>query len=234
MARHNKANTAFWAKLLAVLLFLILLCTSGHCLYKEYAQTSDSASYIDKLERLKSMDERKAVFVGGSATHFGVQAELFQQLTGIPSVNMGLNAGISIGLYLDSVEPFLNAGDVLFITPEYSYFDGELYNYVEADAEFLLYYANGTLPQLNSIGYLKMVQPTLYSGWKNVGSYIQDNIRDRLKKGSTLCTDAGAESTVFNITTCINSPFFCFKSCTYTKTGIGCIRMVSCPQCQFY
>lgn len=186
MAGNTKTKTVISIKILAVVLFLILLCALGHWIYKEYAQTSDSASYIDKLNRLESIEEQKVVFIGGSATHFGVRAELFQQLTGIQSVNMGLNAGISVGLYLDSIEPFLRAGDIVFITPEYSYFGGSLYNYAEADAEFLLYYAYGTFPQMNCFGYLKMLQPTLYSGWKNAGAYIQDNLRDRLKKGDTL------------------------------------------------
>lgn len=182
-----KSNNCKWIiKLLCIVLALIILCSTGHWLYADYASQGDNASYIDKMHRLKNLQEKKAVFVGGSATHFGIQAEMFQEKTGIESVNMGLNAGISFGLYMDSIIPYLNEGDIVFVTPEYSYYANEWYNYSEVDAEFLLYYSPEAIGAMGFEDILRMIEPTFFGGCKNFGGFFQDNIRDVLKSGETL------------------------------------------------
>lgn len=171
-------------KILLVAFIMTAFCATGHILYRSYSTSTSNASYIDKLDRLEKLtvEGNKAVFVGGSATHFGVHSDLFEEKTGMPSVNMGLNAGVSFGLYIDSIRPYLKSGDVLFLTPEYGYYGEDWYNDTDNNVEFLLYYAPGTIKRTDAEVLLKYFPSAITVGWKNFGNYFSDMIRARLSK----------------------------------------------------
>lgn len=145
---------------------------------------TDFASYLDKIDRLDELNstgKEKAVFVGGSATHFGVIAEKFQTETGINSVNMGLNAGVSFDLYIDSVLPYLNAGDYLFIIPEYDYYTWNNRDTLgQSSINFICYYQSNLIKDLSAKRLFMSIPNLLDTGWSGLGSSLTDLIKNSL------------------------------------------------------
>ena len=180
----NKKTVLFLGKVFLISIIMLAFCAAGHIFYAHYSRSTRNASYIDKIDRLKelSVDGNKAVFIGGSATHFGIHTELFEEKTGIRSVNMGLNAGTSFGLYVDSIKPYMKEGDVLFLVPEYGYYEEGWYNSTDNNVEFLLYYAPDTKSMVSTTTLLKYIPSLITTGWKNFGFYFSDTIRMKLSK----------------------------------------------------
>lgn len=67
----------------------------------------------------------KIVFSGGSATHYGVIAKNVQEQLGVPSVNLGMHAGLEIDYILYRTKKILRRGDIVILPLEYEHF---LYN----------------------------------------------------------------------------------------------------------
>lgn len=151
-------------KVTFIILIAICLSLSGYVVYNHFfANETHLMTYQDKLSKLKSMNSHKAVFVGGSGTHFGISAEMFQEETGIQTVNMGLHASISLNIYLDTIEPYLNKGDYLFICPEYDYYCTPWIKTDSQNVEFSMLYGNYAYQFLTSSW--DALPNTLYVGW---------------------------------------------------------------------
>jgi hypothetical protein len=155
---------------LSVLVFVfIALSIFGFVVYYSvfyYVFQNDYlASYSDKIGRLESLRyTKKAVFIGGSATHFGIQAELFEQETSIPSVNMGLHGGVSFQIYMDTIVPYLNKGDTVFLCPEYEYYSAK-FDSISSDSINLIYLHNpAILKNINLLYMIKSVPETFTYG----------------------------------------------------------------------
>jgi hypothetical protein len=64
---------------------------------------------------------KKIVFVGGSATLFGIRTEDIEKELNIPTVNYGIHAALEIDYILDRVKNTLNPGDVVILSLEYNH-----------------------------------------------------------------------------------------------------------------
>jgi hypothetical protein len=160
---------------LSVFIFVfIVLSILGFIMYHNIFQDTYLASYINKIERLESLQyARKAVFIGGSATHFSIQAELFEKETCISSVNMGLHAGGSFKMYMDNVLPFLNSGDKIFLCLEYEYYSSD-FDMISDESIILVYQSNQLIFQNTSFFYkIKNIPETLTLGWRQLGNIIK-------------------------------------------------------------
>jgi hypothetical protein len=164
-------------KLSILVVLFIILSILGFTLYYDIFQKTHLASYIDKIKRLESLQyANKAVFIGGSATHFGLQAELFEKETNISSVNMGLHGGGSFKMYMDNVLPYLNDGDMLFLCPEYEYYS-RLFDEISGESIDLMYLSSRTIFQNTKIFYkIKTIPETLTIGWRHLGNIIKYHI----------------------------------------------------------
>lgn len=171
-------------KLIAVAIFSLLLSISGYVSYYFlFASNTHLMTYHDKTERLKSIDCPKAVFIGGSGTHFGLSAEEFEKQTGIKSVNMGLHASISMKTYLDLIETSLKDGDYLFIAPEYDYYCTPWVKTDSQNVEFALIYSNNIKGfELSSIN---AIPNTLYVGWSKWADNFKQMISLKMTGHST-------------------------------------------------
>jgi hypothetical protein len=177
-------------KLSILSLLLIISAILGFMLYYDVFQVTYNASYIDKVKRLESLQNtRKAVFIGGSATHFGIQAELFEKETNIPAINMGLNVGVALKIYMDNVLPYLNSGDILFLCPEYEYYSWK-FNEISKESIELIYMTD-TAIDITPFYKIKAIPTTLMMGWGFIKdimikylenkNYIEVLLRDGLK-----------------------------------------------------
>src|SRR5688572_18841895 len=73
-----------------------------------------------KLQRAASIQKPKLLLAGGSATLFGVQAELIEQTLNYPTVNMGTHAGLGIAYILHLAKQAAKPGDTVLLAFEYS------------------------------------------------------------------------------------------------------------------
>ena len=162
--------------LIASLLFAIVLSVSGFVIYgKGIAPQTHMMTYKDKLQTLSELEGPKAVFIGGSSTHFSVSAELFEKETGIRAVNMGLHMAISLDKYLSQAERFLSDGDIVFLIPEYDYYCTEWRKYDKQNSEFAVLYGDVNLLEY-SLESAEAFPNLIYTGWSEWESIIKQII----------------------------------------------------------
>jgi len=75
-----------------------------------------------KLQRAASIQGPKLLLVGGSATLFGVQAEMIESRLSYPTVNFGTHAGLGIAYMLHLVRQAVRPGDTVVLAFEYNTF----------------------------------------------------------------------------------------------------------------
>lgn len=75
------------------------------------------AATSDKHARLRSANDPRVIFVGGSSVAFSVDSRAFEPL-GLNPVNMGLTVDLGLGFMLGEVEGQLREGDVVVVAPE--------------------------------------------------------------------------------------------------------------------
>lgn len=110
MCRHNLfiSNFKFITKLILLICMIVLFCyhVSGQ-FEGEY-----NASLIDKVARLKSIEEPKIVLLGNSNVAFGFQSELIEKEFGMPVVNMGLHGGLGNMFHEEMARLNVTEGDI--------------------------------------------------------------------------------------------------------------------------
>jgi hypothetical protein len=73
-----------------------------------------------KLQRAASIPGPKLLLVGGSATLFGMQAELIEAKLNYPTVNLGTHAGLGSAYMLHLVKQAAKPGDTVLLAFEYN------------------------------------------------------------------------------------------------------------------
>ncbi len=85
----------------------------------------------EKVERLASIEGKKAVVIGGSSVAFGLDSALMEKHLGMPVVNFGLYAAVGTKAMLELSMPHIGEGDLVILAPETDaqtlslYFHGE-------------------------------------------------------------------------------------------------------------
>ncbi len=115
MTKHTEIGMTFLflAKLLC--LFLLLLFFAVRIVMPQYEYSYD-ASLIDKMQRLKSIDEPKIVLIGNSNLSFGIQSELIEEAFGMPVVNMGLHGGVGNAFHEEMAKVNIHEGDIIIVS----------------------------------------------------------------------------------------------------------------------
>lgn len=110
MRKHNLfiSNFKFIIKLFVLFSLVFLFCyhVSGQ-FEEEY-----NAALIDKVERLKSIEEPKIVLLGNSNVAFGFQSELIENEFGMPVVNMGVHGGLGNMFHEEMARINVTEGDI--------------------------------------------------------------------------------------------------------------------------
>lgn len=77
-----------------------------------------------KVRLAASTRSPKLVLLGGSNVAFGIDSHAVSDSLHIATVNVGLHAGMGLRYTVDRFVPYLNAGDILVVCPEYCNFFG--------------------------------------------------------------------------------------------------------------
>lgn len=116
----SKENIKFMGKLILFFIMVVAFCFYVMPQYKnDYL-----AALLDKMERLKSIDEPKIVLVGNSNLVFGIQSEMIEKELGMPVVNMGLHGGIGNVFHERMAQCHVTEGDI-YILCHTSYADDD-------------------------------------------------------------------------------------------------------------
>ncbi len=105
------------AAILVILMPLVLIIGITVFTVPQYSNTFVGA-LDDKVDRLTSVEGEKIVVVGGSSVAFGLDSELLEAYTGMPTVNFGLYAALGTKVMLDLSLAGIGEGDVVVIAPE--------------------------------------------------------------------------------------------------------------------
>lgn len=92
--------------------------------------------YIKKMARSNAITTPKLLVVGGSSTLFGISAKQIEDKTHVPTVNMGLHAGLGIEYLLYEARPAMKRGDTVLLSIEYELFTRDEVNDVFLDYIF--------------------------------------------------------------------------------------------------
>jgi len=75
-----------------------------------------------KHELISKTASPKIILVGGSNLPFGVNSKKISEHFGMPVVDMGLHGSIGLKYMGNEVKPYINAGDIVVMVPEYEQF----------------------------------------------------------------------------------------------------------------
>ena len=81
-----------------------------------------SKSQKDSL--LQNVPSPRIVFIGGSNLVYGLNSQLLKDSLDLNSINTGSIATIGLSFMMDNTLPFIRAGDIVVISPEYQHFFG--------------------------------------------------------------------------------------------------------------
>lgn len=117
MNRHNssisnfRSNLRLFGKVLIVFIFVIALCFNMMPQYSE----GYNASILDKIARLKELDEPKIVLLGNSNLPFGMDSSMIEKEFGMPVVNMGLHGGCGNAFHEELGKINVHEGDIYIL-----------------------------------------------------------------------------------------------------------------------
>jgi hypothetical protein len=163
--------------LLAAVLTYAVLLVAVFC-WLPYKDSTDYISAVaDKNRLLRSTPSPKILFLGGSSLAFGLDSLRVQSALHLPVVNLGLHGGIGFRFILDSARPYIHAGDIVVLVPEYENFFGEIH-YGEAVLLDVLHVDPGGWRYIRTVQQYRTI-------WKYALIETKDTIHALFKKPSS-------------------------------------------------
>lgn len=100
--------------LLLLVSFICISCFSFFIMGCQY-QYEYNASVMDKISRLKSINEPKIILVGNSNLSFGIFSPMLQESLNMPVVNLGLHSGLGNAFHENMAKFNINSGDYVIV-----------------------------------------------------------------------------------------------------------------------
>lgn len=99
----------------------------GYLYLFKYPSYVASPGYIYKQNILKNSKQPRIIFVGGSNVHYDFLCEQISHELKKKALNYGLIASAGLKFMIESVEPYIESGDIVIISPVYENFYGNLH-----------------------------------------------------------------------------------------------------------
>lgn len=106
----SNSKSIKWFVIKLFLAFAVMIGYVNHVL-PQYEQ-GYNAALIDKMERLKSINEPKIVLIGNSNLAFGIDSKMIEEEMGMPVVNMGLHGGNGNAFHEEMAKCNVVPGDI--------------------------------------------------------------------------------------------------------------------------
>lgn len=112
---------------LSRLILLILVTVISFVLLAPKDKNSYYSAMDNKISRLEQLKSQKIILIGGSNLTFGIDSKRIEDEFYLPVVNMSLQAGLGFEFILNQMlnkakKGVIAKGDIIIISPEYSYF----------------------------------------------------------------------------------------------------------------
>ncbi len=82
-------------------------------------KTDYIASIIEKQELIKNTKSPKIVIIGGSGAAYGICSDSIEKITGIRTINQAIIFTFGPRFMMNQIEPYLQKGDIVVVSPEY-------------------------------------------------------------------------------------------------------------------
>lgn len=102
---------------------IVLLSVPNHYIQLSYFGVNTKR----QIERAKTIDEPKIVFIGGSHCAFGLCSPMISEHFNMPVCNTGVNYIFGLLAQLQLYEEYIKEGDIVVVMPEYQQFFGDVY-----------------------------------------------------------------------------------------------------------
>ena len=114
MNKHNLFTSSFkfFGKLFCLL--VVLLFFFGKIIMPQY-RYSYNAALLDKVDRLKAIQEPKIVLIGNSNLPFGMKSELLEETFQMPVVNMGMHGSLGNAFHEEMAKINVQEGDIIIL-----------------------------------------------------------------------------------------------------------------------
>lgn len=110
----------FIIKFLTFVFTITFICSSCILLHfyiiKNQNEQTYNAAIIDKVNRLKSINEPKIILIGNSNVAFGMDSALLEKEMHMPVVNLGLHGGLGNSFHEDMSKFNIRQGDIIVIS----------------------------------------------------------------------------------------------------------------------
>ena len=136
-----------------------LLTISGD--YRKY-KTEDWIFYAYKNKQMyeSQIMKKKILIVSGSNALFGMDAKQIESSTGVPTVNLGVHAGLGIDYILYQAKKTLKPGDIVLLPLEFSLYHQSKDDQLLSNTllrKYIISYDHDYLSQLGLIEKLKVI-----------------------------------------------------------------------------
>jgi len=150
-----------------------------------------------KISYLMSINSKKIIVLAGSNGRFSHRCETIEVETGIPCVNMSIEAGFSLYYQFEKIKPYLKTGDLVYLPLEYNKFaESRIDALTGSEIPFIVAYEHDYLLKLNME---KQIYSMFYFDLKYLISCLGEMILNKIgvKRRFTLDTMTvnGDEST---------------------------------------
>jgi hypothetical protein len=127
-ANPPRADSRAGSFIIKCVLLAAAIVISGFLVSRYDTRDADNnylAAVLEKDRLIRNTPSPKVILVGGSNLAFGIDSKLMQDSLGLRVVNMGLYAKLGLRYMLAQVKPYIRAGDIVVVVPEYDQFYGK-------------------------------------------------------------------------------------------------------------
>lgn len=194
-----------------IVIFPFLTIAIVGCLTKPQYSETYLAGLSLKYNRLNSLEEKKIIIIGGSATAFGVRSDLIEkEISDYKCVNFGLYASIGTKAMMELSKSNINKEDIVILMPETSsqalsmYFNPEtILQSLDANWSMIRYFDKSDKEKLmgNYFSFFLKKMDYLFGGntinlsgvyqLKNINQYGDIEYLKRDKEGNKIVDDEG-------------------------------------------
>lgn len=141
---------------LLIVTSLLLISSFSYFVIGSQYKYNYQASLIDKVARLKSIDEPKIILVGNSNLSFGINSEMMEAELGMPVVNLGLHGGLGNVFHEQIAKLDIDDEDIVIVCHS-SYSDDD--NIGDKELALITYdYNNQLLPIFRKKDYIGLLK----------------------------------------------------------------------------
>lgn len=103
-----------------ILLLVMIIVSTGAITLLPHNSNHYMAATKDKYTLLQTTKSPRIILVGGSNVAFSIDSQKIEQRFNVPTINIGLHAGLGLEFMLKEMQESATSGDIIIVSPEYT------------------------------------------------------------------------------------------------------------------